>query len=54
MSAVMESPERVSSARGMEFLARSVGVAFGIGTQLLFLFTVVYLFLFLDKRFEHR
>jgi protein-S-isoprenylcysteine O-methyltransferase Ste14 len=47
MSAVMESPERVSSARGTEFLARSIGVAFGIGTQLLFLFTVVYLFLFL-------
>lgn len=28
-------------------LSRWLGVAFGIGTQLLFLFTVVYLFLFL-------
>lgn len=53
MSVVMESSNQVSSTKGMEFLGRFVGIVFGIGTQLLFLFTVVYLFLFLRYGSQH-
>ncbi|MFM8398657.1 MAG: hypothetical protein ACKOAH_12585, partial [Pirellula sp.] len=47
MSQIQVSMESAVSTSVQKRLGRIAGIAFGVGTQVLFLWTVIYLFLFL-------